>query len=94
MKISFVIVDLNVLDILAIDIGNAYLNATCCWKVYFRSGAEFVNWKYANVSVFRDLYRLKYIGASQRAHYTDTTMDMYFVPLEEDTDVWILKGTE
>ena len=30
MKISFVIVDLNVLDILAIDIGNAYLNATCC----------------------------------------------------------------
>ena len=30
VKISFVIADLNVLDILVTYIGNAYLNATCC----------------------------------------------------------------
>ena len=38
VQISFVIADLNRLDILAADIGNAYLNDTCREKTYFTSG--------------------------------------------------------
>ena len=39
--IAFLIAGLNNLDVLACDIGNAYLNAPCQEKVWFEAGAEF-----------------------------------------------------
>ena len=41
VRIAFLIAGLNDLDVLACDIGNAYLNAPCREKVWFEAGAEF-----------------------------------------------------
>ena len=41
VRIAFLIAGLNNLDVLACDIGNAYLNALCREKVCFEAGAEF-----------------------------------------------------
>ena len=41
VRIAFLIAGLNDLDVLACDIGKAYLNAPCREKVWFEAGAEF-----------------------------------------------------
>ena len=40
VRLAFLIAALNGLDILACDIGNAYLNAPCHEKIWFLGGAE------------------------------------------------------
>jgi hypothetical protein len=40
VKIAFLIAALNDLDIMLCDIGNAYLNAPCCEKIWFVAGPE------------------------------------------------------
>ena len=41
VRIAFTVAALNDLDVLVADIGNAYLNADCCEKVYTIAGPEF-----------------------------------------------------
>jgi hypothetical protein len=41
VRIAFMLAALNDLDIMACDIGNAYLNAPCREKVWFVAGPEF-----------------------------------------------------
>ena len=40
VRIAFLVAALNDLDILATDIGNAYLNAPCREKIWFEAGLE------------------------------------------------------
>ena len=40
VKLAFLLVAVNDLDILACDIGNAYLNAPCRDKIWFKAGRE------------------------------------------------------
>ena len=94
VRIAFVIAALNGLDILAADIGNAYLNAPCREKIYFEAGEEFGNRKGARVIVVRALYGLKSSGAAWRAHCAETMRDMDFTPSEADPDVWMRKATK
>ena len=64
VRIVFVIVALNIFDILSEDIGIEYLNARCCEKVYFTAGDEFGNWKDDNTIVVCAMYGLKSSGSS------------------------------
>jgi len=41
VQIAFLITALNNLDIFAVDIGNAYLNAPCCKRIWTTAGKEF-----------------------------------------------------
>ena len=41
VSIVFMIAALNDLDVFAADIGNSYLNAPCCEKIWTKSGPEF-----------------------------------------------------
>jgi len=41
VRIAFMFAALNGLDILAADVGNAYLNADCCEKIWTIAGPEF-----------------------------------------------------
>jgi len=41
VRIAFLIAALNDLQIFAADVGNAYLNAPCCEKIWTRAGKEF-----------------------------------------------------
>ena len=63
------IADLNRLEILEDDIGNAYLNYIWREKICFTSISEFGNRKGASVLVVHEIYGLKYSGADCRAHY-------------------------
>ena len=59
VRISFIISELNDLDILAGDVQNAYLNALTKDKLFFYSGDEFYSDQGKVVLIVRALYGLK-----------------------------------
>jgi hypothetical protein len=89
VRIAFLIAALNDLDILAADIGNAYINANVREKVYFIAGDEFgMNKKGKRVVIVKALYGLKTSGAAWRAHLAETLHSMGYTSSLADPDVW------
>ena len=65
VRIAFLVTALHDLDILATDIGNAYLNAPCREKIWFEAGIECgQSCKGKVMKLVRALYGLKSSGAS------------------------------
>ena len=89
VRIAFLIAALNDLDILAADIGNAYLNALTKEKVYTIAGKEFGNKAGRTVLIVRALYGLKTSGAAFHAHLAQSLRDLGYLPSPADNDVWI-----
>ncbi|MGH7954980.1 MAG: reverse transcriptase domain-containing protein [Gloeomargaritales cyanobacterium] len=94
VRIAFLIAALNDLDVLAADIGNAYLNASTKEKVYTTAGKEFGSKAGFSVLIIRALYGLKSSGAAWRAHIAQTLRDMGYMPSFADPDVWMRKCTK
>ncbi len=89
VRIAFLLAALNDLDILAADIGNAYINADVREKVYFIAGDEFgANKKGQRVVIIKALYGLKTSGAAWRAHFADVLHGMGYSSSLADPDVW------
>jgi hypothetical protein len=88
VRIAFLVAALNDLDILAADVGNAYINATTREKVYFVAGKEFGSRQGMNVVIVRALYGLKSSAAAWRAHISETLFNMGFTSSLADPDVW------
>ena len=85
IRVAFLIAALNGLNILACDIGNAYLNAPCREKVWFLGGSEVGTEDKVKVCVMtRALYGLKSSGASWRATLMNTLYDMGFADTRAD----------
>ena len=59
VRLAFLLAALNGLDIVACDIGNAYLNAPCREKIWFVAGPEFGSRQGTAIRVVRALYGLK-----------------------------------
>eukprot|EP00957_Ditylum_brightwellii_P193879 14764817-Ditylum_brightwellii.AAC.1 len=78
VKLAFLIAALNDLDVLACDIGNAYLNAPCREKIWFKAGRECGADMGKVMIITRALYGLKSSGASWRAMLSKTIQDMGF----------------
>ena len=55
---------LNDLDMFAANIGNLYLNAPCCEKIWTKYGPEFSSQQGCVMLIVRELYGLKSSGAS------------------------------
>jgi len=90
VRIAFLIAALNDLDILAADIGNAYINVDVREKVYFIAGDEFgVNKKGKCVVIIKALYGLKTSGAAWRAHFAEVLHGMGYISSLADPDVWL-----
>lgn len=89
VRIAFLLAALNDLDVLAADIGNAYLNADCREKIYFTAGPEFGSHEGQQVLIVRALYGLKSSGAAWRAHLAQSMIDIGFKPCLADPDVWM-----
>jgi hypothetical protein len=85
----FLIAALNDLNILAADIGNAYLNATTREKVYAIAGKEFGSRAGEPVIIVRALYGLKSSGAAWRAHLAASLISLGYTSCLADPDVWI-----
>ena len=94
VRIALTIAALNDLDIMAADIGNAYLNAPCREKVYFTAGTEFGAKKGQYVVVIRALYGLKTSGAAWRAFLAQTMYDLGFKSCKADPDLWMKPGVK
>ena len=91
VRIAFLIAALNDLDVLAADIGNAYLNARTKEKVYIICGKEFGDEYVGRKAVIvRALYGLKSSGAAWRSCLAEVLRDQLgFQPCRADNDVWL-----
>ena len=78
------------MDILAADIGNAYINAEAHEKVYFIAGDEFgTTLKGKKVIIVKAFYGLKSSGAAWRAHFAQVLHDLGYISSLADPDVWL-----
>jgi hypothetical protein len=95
VRIAFLIQALNELDILAADVGNAYLQAPAREKVHTTAGPEFgPNNVRRTVIIVRAMYGLKSSGAAWHAHLSETLRSMNFTPSYADYDVWMQPATK
>ena len=95
VRIAFLLAALNGCDILAGDIGNAYLNAFTSEKIYYRAGLEWGAPMQGNICVIvRALYGLKSSANAWRTHFC-TTLDktMGFTYSYADNDFWMKPET-
>ena len=67
VRIEFLLVSLNKLDIFACDIVNAYINAKCREKLWTESGTEFGDEKVMVMIIAKALYVLESYGSILRA---------------------------
>jgi len=89
VRILLTIAALNDLDVYACDVNNAYLNAPCLEKIWFRGGAECREDKGKVLVVVRALYGLKSSGASWRQIMCEALDNMGFFPSQANNDVWL-----
>ena len=95
IRIAFTIAALNDLEVLACDVGNAYLNAPCREKIWFVAGAEFGDRQGQVVKIVRALYGLKSSGAAWRQMLKDMVEgDLKFCNTRADSDVYIRRATD
>jgi hypothetical protein len=80
---------LNGLDIMSCDLDNAYLNAKCKEKIWFKGGIECGANQGKVLIVVCALYGLKSAGASWCATLVQALRDLSFVSTTADPDVWI-----
>jgi hypothetical protein len=82
---------MNGLDILACEIGNAYLNAPCREKIWFQAGPECGKQQGVVMIITRALYGLNSAGTSWRTMLSDTLQspEFGFRPPQVDQDVYI-----
>jgi hypothetical protein len=89
VRLAFLIAGLNDLNVLAGDVTNAYLNASCRERIWFEGGIETGKDQGQVLIVTRALYGLKSSGAAWRADLAATLRDLKFTSSQADTDVWI-----
>ncbi len=95
VRIGFLIAALNGLDILAADVGNAYLQAPTREKVHTTAGPEFGPSNVGRtVIIVRAMYGLKSSGAAWHAKLGETLREMGFKPSYADPDVWMKPATK
>jgi Reverse transcriptase (RNA-dependent DNA polymerase) len=79
VRIAFVVTALNDLNIMAADIGNAYLNAYTAEKVFTITGPEFRDETNLVAVIVRELYGLKSSGAAWHACFAQLLVDLGFI---------------
>jgi len=91
VRIAFLLAALNDCEILAGDIGNAYLNAFTSEKIYYRAGLEWgAHMKGTVCVIVRALYGLKSSANAWRTHFcTMLQKKMGFTYSYADNDFWM-----
>ncbi len=89
IRIICFLAELNGLELMAADIGNAYLEAYTKEKVAFIAGPEFGPLAGHTLIIKKALYGLRSSGARFHEKCADTLRDLGFEPTYADPDVWI-----
>ena len=94
MRMCIFIAELNDLDIMVGDIGNAYLEAYTKEKIYFIAGPEFGELEGTIMLVSKAIYGLKTSGARYCKHFADFLLKRGWIQSRAHPDIWMLdKGT-
>ena len=89
MRFCIFIAELNALDILAGDIGNAYLEAMTREKIHFIAGPEFGELEGSIMIVVKALYGLKPSGARYREHFANYLRNHGWSQSQAQPDIWM-----
>ena len=89
LKLTFFIAELNNLQVIATDIGKAYLHGTTREKVFIMAGPEFGELKGHYLIIVKSLYGLKTSGARWHEKLSETLRQAGFSPSFCDSDIWI-----
>jgi hypothetical protein len=89
VRLAFTIAALNGLDLMACDLENAYLNAPCKEKIWFKGGRECGEDQGQVLVVVRALYGLKGSGNSWRNTLSHSLQDLGWKPTRADPDVYL-----
>ena len=89
VRVALTVAALNGLKVLACEIQNAYLTATCREKIWTVAGPEFVADCGKRMIVVRALYGLKSFGAAFRALLAKHLHDMGYKSSYADPDVYM-----
>jgi hypothetical protein len=82
---------LNDIDIMSCDLENAFLNAPCHEKIWFKGGIECGEDHGKVCVVVRLLYGLKSTGAAFRSSLAQILQDLGYESSKADPDVWMRK---
>ena len=94
VRLDFLKAELNDLDVMACDVGNAYLNVPCRKDIWFIAEPE-QGGRYGKVMVVvRALYGLKSSGASWRAMFAETLYGIGILTTQADPDVFLVTFQE
>ena len=89
LRMMLFLAELNELDIWATYIGNAYLEATTCEKVYIVAGPEFEEKTGSIIIIHKDLYGLRSSGMQWHNKFADDLRDMGFFSCKEEPYIWM-----
>jgi hypothetical protein len=91
---SFFLAQLNDLELVTVDITNAYVHADCPEKVCAMAGPKFGKYEGCVVVLVKALYGLKFSGAAWHSpHLSERLRAMQFVPSLADADMWMRRAT-
>ena len=89
LRIVTMLAELNDLDLMAGDVGNAYLEAYTEEKVCFTAGPEFGDLEGHTMIIVKALYGLRTSGARFHQKFADTMRSLGFTASYADPDVWM-----
>ena len=89
VRIILIATALNGLQVMACDIQNACLTASCREKIWTYAGPEFSSERGQPMIIRKALYGLWSSCVAFRAHLAETLHDIGFKPTKADPDVWI-----
>ena len=84
--------ELNGLKTWATDIGNAYLEAVTCEKVYIIAGPEFKEREGHILVIYKALYGLRTSGLRWHERFADCLREMGFKPCKAEPDIWMRRN--
>ena len=92
VRLAFLIAALNDIDIMSIDLENAFIQAPCREKIWFEGSLE-CGEDYGKVCVVVcSLYGLKSAGAAFRSSLAQALQDLGYLSTKADLNVWIRKA--
>eukprot|EP00957_Ditylum_brightwellii_P065160 4942498-Ditylum_brightwellii.AAC.1 len=89
IRLTFLIVGLNDLDVMSCGLHNVYLNAKCKKKTWFVGGKECGEDQEKVLVIVRAVYQLRSAGALWRAALVELLFSLGYNSTKADPDVWI-----
>ena len=89
VRLAFLAATLNDLDLVMIDVSNAFVNANCRELVCAKAGPEFGEYEGCIVLIVKALYGLRSSGSAWHSQFSDHLRSMGFTPSLSDMDMWM-----